>query len=49
MFTRTLGKYIGSDYVTELNKNIKSYHTKPFPIPNIHESTLKNEVKGWYK
>ena len=39
MFDGTLGKYTGSDYTIELKED-----AKPFPIPNIHEPTLKNEV-----
>ena len=44
MFDGTLGKYIGSDNTKELQVNINQYHTKPFPIPKIHEPSLKNEV-----
>ena len=41
MFEETLGKYTGSDYTIELIEYAKPYHTKPFPIPKIHELTLK--------
>ena len=41
MFDVTLGKYTESDYTIELHENVTPYHVKPFPIPNIHEPTLK--------
>ena len=44
MFDRTLGKYTGSEYTTELKEDAKPYHAKPFPIPKIHELNLKKEV-----
>ena len=44
MFDGTLGKYTGSDYTIELKEDAKPYHAKPFPIPKIHEPTLKKEV-----
>ena len=37
MFDGTLGKYTGSDYTIELKEDAKPYHTKPFPILNIHK------------
>ena len=43
MFNGTLGKYTGSNNTTELKEDAKPYHTKPFPIPNIHYPTLKKE------
>ena len=36
MFDGTLGKYTGSYYTIELKED-----AKPFPIPKIHELTLK--------
>ena len=44
MFYEALGKYTGSDYTIELQENTKPHHAKPFPIPKIHEPTLKKEV-----
>ena len=38
----TLGNYKGSNNTIELKgdtNNTKPYHTKPFPIPKIHDST----------
>ena len=49
MFDGTYGKYIGSDYAIELKEDAKSYHAKPFPIPNSHEPTLKKEVNRLIK
>ena len=44
MFDGTLGNYTGSDYKIELQEGVKPYHAKPFPIPRIHEETLRKEV-----
>ena len=41
MFNRTLGNYNGSDHKIELKEGVRPYHAKPFPIPHIHEETLK--------
>ena len=46
IFDGNLGKYTGSDYTIELKDDAKPSHVKPFPIPNIHEPTLKKEVEG---
>ena len=39
-----LEKYTGSDYTLELKKD-----SKPFPIPNIQETTQKREVNSLIK
>ena len=44
IFDGTLGKYTDSDYTIELKEEVKPYNAKPFPIPKIHELTLKKEV-----
>ena len=49
MFDGALGKYTGSTYKIELKDNIKPYHAKPFPIPKVHEPTLKKEVERLVK
>ena len=49
MFDGTLGKYTDSDYSIELKEDSKPYHAEPFPIPNIHERTLKKEVNRLIK
>ena len=49
MLNGTLGKYTGSNYTIELKDDTKHYHAKPFPIPKIHELTLKKEVNRLIK
>ena len=49
MFDEALGKYTSSDYTIELKNNKKPYHAKPFPIPKIHEPTLKKQVDTMIK
>ena len=43
MFNGTLGNYTGTEYKIELPKGAQPYHAKPFPIPKVHEETLKTE------
>ena len=45
MFDGTLGDYTGSKYKIELQDGVKPYHAKPFPIPKVHEETLRKEVE----
>ena len=49
MFDGTLGNYTGSKYKIELRENVTPYHARPFPIPKIHEETLKKEVERLVK
>ena len=49
MFDGTLGTYKGSEYKIELKEGIKPYHAKLFPIPRVHEDTLKKEVERLVK
>ena len=44
MFDGTLGTYTGSNYKIELQEGVKPYHAKPFPIPRVHEKTLRKEA-----
>ena len=44
IFDGTLGKYTGSIYTIELKEDAKPHHAKLFPITNIHNPTLKEEV-----
>ena len=44
MFDGTLDNYTSSEYKIEFLEGAKPYHTKTFPIPKIHEETLKSEV-----
>ena len=41
MFDGTLGNYTSIEYTIELLEGAKPYHKKPFPIPKVHEETLK--------
>ena len=36
-----LGNYTGTEYKIEPLEGAQLYHAKPFPIPKIHEETLK--------
>ena len=49
MFDGTLGNYTGTEYKIELLEGVKPYHAKPFPIPKVHEETLKTEVNRLVK
>ena len=44
MFDGTLGNYTGTKYKIELLNGAQQYHTKPFPIPKVHEEILKIKV-----
>ena len=44
MFDGTLGNYTGAEHKIELLQRAQPYHAKPFPIPKVHEVTLKIEV-----
>ena len=44
LFDGTLGTWTGSEIALELNEGAKPYHAKPYPIPKVHEATLKMEV-----
>ena len=45
LFDGTLGKWTGRPYKIELKENAKPWHARPYPIPKIYESTLKQEVE----
>ena len=49
LFDGTLGTWKSSPYEIELQDGVKPYHAHPFPIPRIHESTLKMELEGLVK
>ena len=44
LFDRTLGKWKCEDYKIDLKEGAEPYHARPFPIPKVHEGTLKLEV-----
>jgi predicted aspartyl protease len=45
LFNGTLGTWTGDPYEIELKPDAEPYHAKAYPIPKIHEQTLKNEVR----
>ena len=44
MFDGILGNYTSTEYKIELLEGAQPYHDKPYPIPKVHEETLKTEV-----
>ena len=44
LFHGTLGNYTGTAYKIELLEGPQLYHAKLYPIPKVHEETLKTEV-----
>ena len=45
LFNGTLGNWYDSAYNIELKQGAEPYHAKPYPVPRIHEATLKQEVE----
>jgi hypothetical protein len=45
LFDGTLGTWRSTPYAIQLRENVQPYHAKPFPIPRIHEQTLKVELQ----
>ena len=44
LFDGTLGTWQKEPYNIELKEGAKPYHSRPFPVPKIHEHTLKVEL-----
>ena len=44
LFDGTLGTWHKEPYTIELKEGVKPYHSRPFPVPKIHEHTLKVEL-----
>jgi hypothetical protein len=44
-FDGLLGTWNDKPYDIELKPNAKPYHSRPFPVPRIHEATLKIELE----
>ena len=44
LFDGTLGGWKGTDIKLDLIPNAKPFHSAPFPVPQIHEATLRKEV-----
>jgi hypothetical protein len=45
LFDGSLGTWIGETYDIELQSDATPYHARAFPIPRIHEQTLRHEVE----
>jgi hypothetical protein len=45
MFDGTLGTWNAEPYNIELIKDAKPYHAKAFPVPRIHQQTMRSEVE----
>jgi hypothetical protein len=44
LFDGTLGTFTGAPYDIKLKDNVEPHHARPFPVPKIHEHTLKWEL-----
>ncbi len=44
LFDGSLGKWKGEKYDIELKQDAKPYHSRAFPIPRVHEQSLRMEV-----
>ena len=45
LFDGTLGTWTGDPYDIELKPDAKPYHARAYPIPKVHEDTLRREVQ----
>lgn len=45
MFDGKLGTWQAKPYHIELREDAKPYHAKAFPVPIIHQTTMRNEVE----
>jgi hypothetical protein len=45
LFDGSLGTWNAKPYNIELKPDAKPYHSRPFPVPKIHEATLKIELE----
>jgi hypothetical protein len=44
LFDGMLGTFSGTPYDIKLKDNVEPHHARPFPVPKIHELTLKSEL-----
>ena len=44
LFDGTLGTWQKEPYNFEVKEGVKPYHSRPFPVPKVHEHTLKVEL-----
>ena len=49
MFDGTLGNYTDIEYKIGLLEGPQLYYAKPFPVPKVHEETLKTEANRLVK
>ena len=49
MFDGTIGRWKNELYEIDLKAGAQPYHARPFPIPKIHEKTLRMEVERLVK
>ena len=49
LFDGTLGTWHNEPYDIELKEGAKPHHSRPFPIPKVHERTLKVELERLVK
>ena len=45
LFDGTLGFWNHEEYNIELQPDAKPYHARPYPIPKVHEQTLRTELE----
>jgi hypothetical protein len=45
LFDGSLGTWNDKPYDIELKPDAKPYHSRPFPVPKVHEATLKIELE----
>jgi hypothetical protein len=48
LFDSSLGTWKNEQYKIELKAHATPYHARAFPIPKVHEATLKLEVQRLY-
>ena len=44
LFDGTLGTWNGPEVKIKLKKDAVPYFSRPFPVPQVHESTFRNEI-----
>ena len=49
LFDGKLGVWWDANYNIELKPDVSPYHARPYPIPRIHEQTLKKEIERLVK
>ena len=44
LFDGPVGTWKGPPYKIHLKERVTPYHAKPYPVPKVHELTLKTEI-----